>query len=82
MRKVTIKYWLKQYYDSITNFGRCSMILDQKDKELLELIYEEENFYNSLQEQTYNKNQSLTTSHSKEENQVQITQAILSDRRV
>ncbi|KAI4841153.1 hypothetical protein MKS88_000388 [Plasmodium brasilianum] len=45
MWELALKHWLKRYYNNLTNHhGGCPMILEQKDKEILQLKYQEEDF--------------------------------------
>lgn len=45
MWELALKYWLKRYYNNLTSHhGGCPMILEQKDKEILQLKYQEEDF--------------------------------------
>ncbi|SBS96309.1 STP1 protein [Plasmodium malariae] len=42
--KGTLNYWLKGYYKNLIKFGGCPLILEEKDKQILELKYEEIDF--------------------------------------
>ncbi|SBT86144.1 STP1 protein [Plasmodium malariae] len=42
--KGTLNYWLKGYYKNLIKYGGCPLILEEKDKQILELNYEEVDF--------------------------------------
>ncbi|KAI4841142.1 hypothetical protein MKS88_000377 [Plasmodium brasilianum] len=42
--KGAIKTWYKQYYTGLSQHGGCFMILNQDEKELLQLVYDAEDF--------------------------------------
>ncbi|SCP03045.1 STP1 protein [Plasmodium malariae] len=42
--KGAIKTWYKQYYRGLSQHGGCFMILNQDEKELLQLVYDAEDF--------------------------------------